>query len=89
MYLLVTARKGISSLQLSKELGITQKSAWFMLQRLREACKDTSGPLLGIIEIDETYVGGRESNKHESKKSQSGAWSGRQAGGVRNEGAGR
>ena len=38
MYLLVTARKGISSLQLSKELGITQKSAWFMLQRIREAC---------------------------------------------------
>lgn len=38
MYLLVTSRKGISSLQLSKEIGITQKSAWFMLQRLREAC---------------------------------------------------
>lgn len=38
MYLLVTARKGISSLQLSKEIGITQKSAWFMLHRLREAC---------------------------------------------------
>ena len=38
MYLLVTARKGISSLQLSKEIGITQKSAWFVLQRLREAC---------------------------------------------------
>jgi len=38
MYLLVTARKGISSLQLSKEIGITQKSAWFVLQRIREAC---------------------------------------------------
>lgn len=38
MYLLVTSRKGISSLQLSKEIGITQKSAWFLLQRLREAC---------------------------------------------------
>ena len=38
MYLLVTSRKGISSLQLSKEIGITQKSAWFVLQRLREAC---------------------------------------------------
>ena len=38
MYLLVTARKGISSLQLGKEIGVTQKSAWFMLQRLREAC---------------------------------------------------
>ena len=40
MYLLVTARKGISSMQLSKEIGITQKSAWFVLQRLREACGD-------------------------------------------------
>ena len=38
MYLLVTARKGISSMQLAKEIGITQKSAWFVLQRLREAC---------------------------------------------------
>lgn len=38
MYLVVTARKGISSLQLAKEIGVTQKSAWFMLQRLREAC---------------------------------------------------
>jgi len=45
MYLLVTARKGISSLQLSKEIGITQKSAWFVLHRLREACgsKRTNG----------------------------------------------
>src|SRR5208282_2446936 len=40
MYLLVTARKGISSLQLAKEIGITQKSAWFVLHRLREACND-------------------------------------------------
>jgi transposase-like protein len=40
MHLLVTGRKGISSLQLSKEIGITQKSAWFMLHRLREACGD-------------------------------------------------
>ena len=38
MYLLVTARKGISSLQLAKDIGITQKSAWFVLGRLREAC---------------------------------------------------
>lgn len=58
MYLLVTARKGISSLQLSKEIGVTQKSAWFMLQRLREACGTKIEKLRGLVEIDETYVGG-------------------------------
>jgi len=68
MYLLVTARKGISSLQLSKEIGITQKSAWFVLQRLREACGNDPTLLSGIVEIDETYIGGRESAKHEAKK---------------------
>jgi transposase-like protein len=72
MYLLVTARKGISSLQLAKQIGITQKSAWFVLHRLREACGSDLGKLSGIIEIDETYVGGIEKNKHESKKLKAG-----------------
>ena len=72
MYLLVTARKGISSLQLSKEIGITQKSAWFMLHRLREACGGNFKKLRGIIEIDETYVGGLEGNKHENRKLKAG-----------------
>ncbi len=68
MYLVVTARKGISSMQLSKEIGVTQKSAWFMLHRLREACGGNFKKLRGIIEVDETYVGGKEKNKHESRK---------------------
>lgn len=72
MYLLVTARKGISSLQLSKEIGITQKSAWFVLHRLREACGSELETLRGIVECDETYVGGKESAKHEGKKLKAG-----------------
>ena len=74
MYLLVTARKGISSLQLGKEIGVTQKSVWFMLQRLREACSapDSIDKLRGIVELDECFIGGKEANKHEHKKLKAG-----------------
>lgn len=72
MYLMVTARKGISSMQLAKEIGVTQKSAWFMLQRLREACAGKGNKLNGIVEIDEAFIGGKEANRHESKKLKAG-----------------
>ena len=68
MYLLLTARKGISSMQLAKEIGIRQASAWFLLHRLREACGADLSMLRGIVEVDEIYIGGKESNRHESKK---------------------
>lgn len=77
-YLVVTSRKGISSMQLSKEIGVTQKTAWFMLQRIREACSsshdddDNNGFLSGIVEADGVYIGGKESNKHESQKLKAG-----------------
>jgi transposase-like protein len=68
MYLVVTARKGISSMQLAKEIGITQKSAWFLLQRLRESCGGKMEKLRGVVEVDECFVGGKEKNKHAHKK---------------------
>jgi transposase-like protein len=76
MYLVVTSRKGISSMQLAKEIGITQKSAWFVLGRLREACGGNfpggDDKLSGEVEIDECFVGGLEANKHEHKKLKAG-----------------
>ena len=64
MYYLVTARKGISSLQLSKELSITQKSCWHLLHRIREACGDKLEALSDIVEVDETFIGGKAKNRH-------------------------
>ena len=69
MYLIQTARKGVSALELSKKLDTTYRAAWFLGHRIRHACKAEIGELLsGIIEVDETFVGGIDENRHESRK---------------------
>jgi hypothetical protein len=61
LHLMTSSKKGISSLQMSRELDITIKSAWFLTHRIREAMRKKGGgdPLGGIVEADETYVGGK------------------------------
>ena len=72
-YLMSTHLKGVSSMKLHRDLGITQKSAWYMEHRIREIWNDAkSEKFVGPVEADETYIGGKESNKHEWKKLQSG-----------------
>ncbi|MCZ6677699.1 MAG: IS1595 family transposase, partial [Candidatus Poribacteria bacterium] len=68
IYLMSTSKKGISSIQLAKQVGVTQKTAWFMDHRIREAMKQNRGQLFGGVEVDEKYVGGKEKNKHASKR---------------------
>ena len=70
IYLLTTSKKGISSVYLAEQVGVTQKTAWFMDMRIREAMKQGKGKLIGVVEVDETYLGGYSPRKFGfSKKS--------------------
>jgi len=70
IWLITSHKKGIASTQLAKDVGITQKSAWFVLHRLREASKTGSfnRMLDGTVEVDETFMGGKAKNRHVSKR---------------------
>ena len=71
-YLYSTNLKGVSSMKLHRDLDITQKSAWHLAHRIRETWNDETEKMAGPVEADETYIGGREGNKHESKKLRAG-----------------
>lgn len=68
MYLISCHKKGISSVQLATDIHVTQKTAWFILRKVRTLFAQEDVMLSGIVECDEMYLGGRETNKHEAKK---------------------
>src|ERR1017187_2388203 len=71
MWMLANCRNGVSSCEVARTIGITQKSAWHMMHRIRKAMRDTTGDKLGgigPIEIDETFIGGKVTNMHKSKR---------------------
>jgi transposase-like protein len=71
-HLMMASKKGISSLQIGRMLGLSKKTAWFLCHRIRESLRETNPEMLGgegkMVEIDESFVGGLEKNKHRSKR---------------------
>ena len=72
MWMLVNCKNGVSSWEIHRAIGVTQKTAWFMLQRARLAMQDnfTGGKLGGEVEVDETFIGGKARNMHKDKRAE-------------------
>jgi hypothetical protein len=78
MWLIANAKNGISSYELARSIGVTQKSAWFMLHRIRLAMQNEDGGRLdGEVEVDETFIGARSRNMHADKRRRMGMSKGR------------
>ena len=68
MFLLTTSLKGVSSMKLHRDLGVTQKTAWFLAHRIRAALSENKTGFTGPVEIDETYMGGKRKNMSNAKR---------------------
>ena len=68
IYRMTTSLRGVSSMQLHRDLGISQKAAWHLAHRIRQAFGEPAEPMVGPVEVDETFIGGKEGNKHETKR---------------------
>ncbi len=75
-YLMMASKKGMSALQIGRMLGVSKKTAWFLCHRIRESLRETNPDMLGgkgkTVEVDESFVGGLEKNKHRSKRKHTG-----------------
>ncbi len=68
IWMIANAKNGVSSYEIARSLGVTQKTAWFMMHRIRMAMGSDSSKFSGMVEADETFIGGKSANMHKSKR---------------------